>query len=79
MNCQSTNSANKASMDRICFAARSMLAALYKGSSMICFDTDNGRFNFRSVAVVIQNEHVLIHRAVEYDFWALPGGRVEFL
>ncbi len=44
---------------------------------MICFDTGNGRFNFRSVAVIIQNDHILIHRAVEDNFWALPGGRVE--
>lgn len=44
---------------------------------MICFDTDKGRFNFRSVAVIIHNDHVLIHRVVEDDFWTLPGGRVE--
>lgn len=45
---------------------------------MICFDAKNGRFNFRSVAVIIQNDYILIHRAAEDDFWALPGGRVEF-
>ncbi len=44
---------------------------------MICFDSEKGRFNFRSAAVVIQNDHILIHRAVKDDFWALPGGRVE--
>ena len=44
---------------------------------MICFDKDESRFNFRSVAVIIQNEHILIHRAAGDDFWALPGGRVE--
>ncbi|HRH77879.1 MAG TPA: NUDIX hydrolase [Cellvibrionaceae bacterium] len=45
---------------------------------MICFDTVEGRFNFRSVAVIIHSDHILIHRAVEDNFWALPGGRVEF-
>lgn len=44
---------------------------------MICFETENGRFNLRSAAVVILDDHVLIHRAREDDFWALPGGRVE--
>lgn len=45
---------------------------------MICFDTNDIRFNFRSVAVIIQNDHILIHRAADDNFWALPGGRVEF-
>jgi len=45
---------------------------------MICFDTEHGRFNFRSVAIIIHDAHVLIHRAVADEFWALPGGRVEF-
>lgn len=45
---------------------------------MICFDTNEGRFNLRSVAVIIQDGNVLIHRAEADDFWALPGGRVEF-
>ena len=44
---------------------------------MICFDTNKGRFNFRSVAVAIHSNHVLIHRASGDKFWALPGGRVE--
>jgi 8-oxo-dGTP pyrophosphatase MutT (NUDIX family) len=45
---------------------------------MICFDTEHGRFNFRSVAVITHNDHLLIHREAADDFWALPGGRVEF-
>ena len=45
---------------------------------MIKFDKENARFNFRSVAVVIHEGHLLIHKAVADDFWALPGGRVEF-
>ncbi|MDC0435053.1 NUDIX domain-containing protein [bacterium] len=45
---------------------------------MISFDTDIGRFNLRSAAVVVHENNVLIHRGKEDDFWALPGGRVEF-
>lgn len=45
---------------------------------MISFDAEQGRFNYRSVAVIIHQNHVLIHRAEEDDFWAMPGGRVEF-
>ena len=45
---------------------------------MLSFDVDDNRFNFRSAAVVIQDEHVLLHKAISDDFWALPGGRVEF-
>jgi 8-oxo-dGTP pyrophosphatase MutT (NUDIX family) len=44
---------------------------------VICFKTSEGRFNLRSAAVIIQNDHILIHRAVSDEFWALPGGRVE--
>ena len=46
---------------------------------MISFDTKNGKFNYRSAAVIVHENHVLIHRAMQDDFWALPGGRVEFL
>ena len=46
---------------------------------MISFDTSEGRFNYRSAAVIQHEEHVLIHRAEDDDFWALPGGRVEFM
>ncbi|TQV87196.1 NUDIX hydrolase [Aliikangiella coralliicola] len=45
---------------------------------MIKFDLQNNCFNFRSVAVLIVKEHILVHQAVGDDFWALPGGRVEF-
>lgn len=46
---------------------------------MISFNLDAGRFNFRSAAVIIHDDHLLIHQVVGDDFWALPGGRVEFL
>jgi len=37
------------------------------------------RFNYRTAAAIIHDEHVLLHRALYEDFWALPGGRVEIL
>jgi len=45
---------------------------------MLTFDRGTQRFNFRSVAVILHDDHVLIHRAIADNFWALPGGRVEF-
>jgi 8-oxo-dGTP pyrophosphatase MutT (NUDIX family) len=49
-----------------------------KGILMLTFDVDNSRFNFRSAAIIIHDNHVLIHRSERDNFWALPGGRVEF-
>lgn len=46
--------------------------------NMLRFDSGNRRFNFRSAAVLIEQGHVLLHRSLRDDFWALPGGRVEF-
>ncbi|WOD07811.1 NUDIX hydrolase [Marinomonas sp. GJ51-6] len=45
---------------------------------MLRFDEGDKRFNFRSAAVLIHDDHVLIHRSGKDVFWALPGGRVEF-
>ncbi len=44
---------------------------------MIHFQKDEFRFNFRSAAVVIVDNHLLVHQAEGDNFWALPGGRVE--
>jgi 8-oxo-dGTP pyrophosphatase MutT (NUDIX family) len=44
---------------------------------MISLETTAGCFNFRTVGVAIQNEQVLLHRAVHDTWWSLPGGRVE--
>lgn len=44
---------------------------------MISHDMEDGRFNLRSVAVILRHNAVLIHRAEKDDFWALPGGRVD--
>ena len=45
---------------------------------MLSFKHEKGKFNYRAVGVATHNERVLIHRAEADDFWALPGGRVEF-
>ena len=45
---------------------------------MINIRKGTDRFNFRSVAVIIQDNHVLLHRLSTDAFWSLPGGRVEF-
>lgn len=47
---------------------------------MIVLDFEGPRrFNFRIVAVFIDEGHVLIHRAGNENFWSLPGGRAEIL
>lgn len=46
---------------------------------MICFDRGKNRFNFRVVGVAIHDDKILLHKTAEDDFWALPGGRNEFL
>lgn len=46
---------------------------------MICFDRGNKRFNFRIAGVVIHNNKILFHRTEKDSFWALPGGRNEFI
>ena len=43
----------------------------------ITFSTGGRAFNLRAVGVIVHQGRVLIHRAVNEDFWTLPGGRVE--
>ena len=45
---------------------------------MLTFRSDDGVLNYRVAAVLTRPTSVLIHRAPDDDFWALPGGRVEF-
>lgn len=45
---------------------------------MLRFDQGNLRFNYRSVAVLLNGTKVLLHKSAKDNFWALPGGRVEF-
>jgi 8-oxo-dGTP pyrophosphatase MutT (NUDIX family) len=35
-------------------------------------------FNYRVAGIALHEEYVLLHQADGYDFWFLPGGRVEF-
>jgi ADP-ribose pyrophosphatase YjhB (NUDIX family) len=44
---------------------------------MVSLETSAGSFNVRTVGVAIQDEQVLLHRATNDAWWALPGGRVE--
>jgi ADP-ribose pyrophosphatase YjhB (NUDIX family) len=44
---------------------------------VIRFDQDGHRFNYRVVGVAIHEGMVLLHRAGDELFWALPGGRAE--
>lgn len=45
---------------------------------MLRFQQGNHCLNFRAVAVILHENHVLVHKSQKDDFWALPGGRVEF-
>lgn len=46
---------------------------------MIAFENNNRKFNFRSVAVFINDGKVLLHKIRDNPYWSLPGGRVEFM
>lgn len=43
------------------------------------FYMEKAVFNYRVAAVMIVNNHVLIHKQAKDKHWALPGGRVELL
>jgi ADP-ribose pyrophosphatase YjhB (NUDIX family) len=44
---------------------------------MITFDLNGVRFTYRAAAVILDGERVLLNRMDDYDWWFLPGGRVE--
>src|SRR6266511_4152272 len=44
---------------------------------MISFDIGDVRFGYRVAGACVVDDHVLLHRAVQDDFWSLPGGRCE--
>ncbi|OGO82064.1 MAG: hypothetical protein A2Y18_06480 [Clostridiales bacterium GWD2_32_19] len=46
---------------------------------MISYKEGNKKFNFRVGAIIINEDKILIHRKEKYEFWLLPGGRVEML
>ncbi|MCH1624303.1 NUDIX hydrolase [Ferdinandcohnia quinoae] len=43
------------------------------------FKMENMIFNYRVVGVWIENGHVLLHKQVKGEHWALPGGRVQVM
>jgi 8-oxo-dGTP pyrophosphatase MutT (NUDIX family) len=45
---------------------------------LINFDIQGGKFNFRVAGLLFHEGRLLIHRLKRDDFYALPGGRVEF-
>ncbi|AFS70280.1 NUDIX hydrolase [Exiguobacterium antarcticum] len=45
----------------------------------INFTVEQQRFNHRAAAVIVKEGHLLIHRNVRDDFWALPGGRIQMM
>jgi ADP-ribose pyrophosphatase YjhB (NUDIX family) len=46
---------------------------------MLTFQQGNMRFNYRIAGVAIHDGRVLVHRSEKDDFWALPGGRGEYM
>lgn len=45
----------------------------------VVFKTDEGVFNYRVAGIWIQDNHVLLHKNVNDNHWALPGGRVNMM
>lgn len=45
----------------------------------IKFTVGQQRFNHRAATVIVKEGHLLIHRNVRDDFWALPGGRIRLM
>jgi 8-oxo-dGTP pyrophosphatase MutT (NUDIX family) len=43
------------------------------------FHMETAVFNYRVAAVIVVDGHVLIHKQVKDQHWALPGGRVELM
>lgn len=42
----------------------------------IVFKAGKAFFNYRVAGIWIKNDHVLLHKFIDDNFWALPGGRV---
>jgi ADP-ribose pyrophosphatase YjhB (NUDIX family) len=47
--------------------------------NMVWFEKSNARFLLCTRGIVINRERVLLFNVVGWDWWALPGGRVEML
>ena len=48
---------------------------------MISYEENTNKFNFRVGGIIESPDKnkILIHRLSNFDFWLLPGGRVEML
>ncbi len=46
---------------------------------MLSFKQNTYRFNYRVAGIVIQNGRLLVHKGIKETFWALPGGRCEWM
>lgn len=53
-------------------------ANMKQDRTMISFFDGQRRFNCRTAAVIVRNNHLLVCREDEDEFVLLPGGRVEF-
>ncbi len=45
---------------------------------MLSFDMDDKKFNYRAAGILLHDGKILFQKDLKYDFWFLPGGRVEF-
>lgn len=45
--------------------------------TMICFDVEKARFNYRVAGIALRDNQVLLNQFEGGDYWFLPGGRVE--
>ena len=45
--------------------------------TMVCFDVEGTRFNYRVAGIALRDQQVLLHRFEGHGHWFLPGGRVE--
>lgn len=45
--------------------------------TMICFDVERTRFNYRVAGIALHEQRVLLNRFENQSHWFLPGGRVE--
>ncbi|MFQ3546513.1 NUDIX domain-containing protein [Halobacillus rhizosphaerae] len=41
------------------------------------FQAEGIKFNFRAAGILIEKNHVLLHKQKEDHYWALPGGGIE--
>lgn len=46
---------------------------------MISYVEDGKKFNYRVGAIIRKDNKILLHRLSKFNFWLLPGGRVEML